>query len=132
MPSFSVTGKFSLNPPSVPKLGIKWNAEGAVLKKPTIFGQLQDGTMMGGGEAGHEAIAPISVLQEYVRTAVRAETSAIGAVIVEQSKAMMDFLKRTIPHDVLLDGTAMVGALLPAIDTGLNDRLVHAGRGNVR
>jgi len=132
MPSFSVTGKFSLNPPSVPKLGIKWNAEGAVLKKPTIFGQLQDGTMMGGGEAGHEAIAPISVLQEYVRTAVRAETSAIGAVIVEQSRAMMDFLKRTIPHDVLLDGTAMVGALLPAIDTGLNDRLVHARRGNVR
>ena len=124
---FGIAGKGKL-----PSFSVKWNAEGAVLKKPTIFGQLQDGTMMGGGEAGHEAIAPISVLQEYVRTAVRAETSAIGAVIVEQSKAMMDFLKRTIPHDVLLDGTAMVGALLPAIDNGLNDRLVHAGRGNAR
>ena len=124
---FGIAGKGKL-----PSFNVKWNAEGGILTRPTIFGQLQDGTMLGGGEAGKEAILPLDRLTVYVRDAVRAETSNLGTVIVEQSRAMMDFLQRTIPHDVALDSGALVGALIPAIDTGLNDRLVHATRGNVR
>lgn len=37
MPSFSLKGKFSLNPPSVPKVGINWNAKGGIFNKPTVF-----------------------------------------------------------------------------------------------
>ena len=129
MPSISVTGKFSLNPPSVPKF--KWNAEGGILTKPTIFGSIGN-TMLGGGEAGAEAIAPIDVLQTYVRNAVRAETESIGRIIIEQNRLMMEFLKRTMPTDITLDQSALVGALLPAIDTGLASRYSHVNRGNVR
>ena len=124
-------GKFSLNPPSVPKLGIKWNAEGGILNKPTIFGQMGN-TLLGGGEAGKEAIAPIDVLQTYVRDAVRAETENMGRVMVEQTGRLIDALARMIPHDVTLDKAVLVGALLPDVDTGLADRWVHASRGNVR
>ena len=131
MPSFTMKGKFSLNPPSVPKLGIKWNAEGGILNKPTIFGQMGN-TMLGGGEAGAEAIAPIDVLQIYVREAVRAETETMGSVIIEQTGRLIDALSRMIPHDVTLDKAVLVGALLPDVDTGLADRWVHASRGNVR
>ena len=124
---FGIAGKGKL-----PSFDVKWNAEGGILTRPTIFGQLQDGTMLGGGEAGKEAILPLDSLTVYVREAVRAETANLGTIIVEQSRAMMDFLQRVIPHDVALDSGALVGALLPAIDTGLNDRLVHVTRGNVR
>ena len=58
MPSFSMSGKFSLNPPSVPKVGIKWNAEGGILDEATIFGRMGS-TLLGAGEKGPEAIAPI-------------------------------------------------------------------------
>lgn len=131
MPSFSMTGKFSLNPPSVPKLGIKWNAEGGILTKPTIFGQV-GGTLLGGGEAGKEAIAPIDVLQTYVRDAVRAENELVGRIMIEQTERLIDALGRMIPKDVTLDKAVLVGALLPAVDTGLSDRYIHAQRGNVR
>ena len=69
MPHFSVSGNFSLNPPKVPSFGVQWYAKGGILTKPTIFGS-NGGNMMGGGEAGPEAVAPISTLQGYVQAAV--------------------------------------------------------------
>lgn len=133
MPTFSMKGKFSLNPPSVPKLGIKWNAEGAVLSRPTIFGRVGN-TLMGGGEAGMEAVAPIDVLTGYIRQAVREEnnTETLGRIIIEQNQILIDFLRRAMPHDVLLNGNALVGELIPAVDSGLADRYAHTMRGNVR
>ena len=115
----------------LPSFNVKWNAEGAVLMKPTIFGRVGD-TLMGGGEAGKEAIAPVDVLQSYIRNAVRTENENIGRIIIEQNERLMDFLKRAMPHDVLLDGNALVGELIPAVDTGLADRYMHGLRGNVR
>ncbi len=131
MPSFSMKGKFSLNPPSVPKLSVKWNAEGGILTKPAIFG-IAGNTLLGGGEAGNEAILPIDKLEGYVSAAVRNENQNLGKIIIEQNRLMMDFLKRTMPHDVRLDKGALVGELIPAIDTGLNDRYSHTLRGNTR
>lgn len=131
MPSFSMTGKFSLNPPSVPKLGIKWNAEGGILTQPTIFGRMGD-TLLGGGEAGAEAIAPIALLQDYIRAAVSAENEGIRATLIEQTGLLMTFLSRNMPKAVLLDTGAMVGELTPAIDTGLANRWNNTKRGNTR
>lgn len=54
---------------TIPKLGIEWYAKGAVLNRPTVFGFNGYNAMIG-GEAGKEAIAPIDVLQDYVRGAV--------------------------------------------------------------
>ena len=58
MPHFSITGSFSLNPPSVPKFGIQWYAKGGVFDSPTIFGYGK-GSIGGLGEAGAEAIVPL-------------------------------------------------------------------------
>lgn len=69
MPHLNVWGNFSLNPPSVPHFDIQWYAKGGVLTQPTIFGANGNG-LLGGGEAGPEAVAPISVLQDYVKAAV--------------------------------------------------------------
>lgn len=131
MPSFSMSGKFSLNPPSVPKLGIKWNAEGGILDKATIFGQMGS-TLLGAGEKGPEAIAPIDVLLGYVRTAVQTENEGIIRTLIEQNRMMMDFLARIIPSGVRLDSGVLVGELVPAIDGRLADRWEHSKRGNTR
>jgi len=58
LPKFELTGKFSLSPPSVPKLGVNWNADGGVFNKPTIFNT--SAGLQGVGEAGGEAIIPLT------------------------------------------------------------------------
>ena len=71
LPHFSVTGEFSLNPPSIPSFGVEWYKKGAVLTQPTIFGMNPfSGKAMVGGEAGAEAIAPIDTLKTYIKEAV--------------------------------------------------------------
>lgn len=130
VPSFSLKGKFSLDPPSVPKISIRWNAAGAVFDQPTIFNTPLG--LQGVGERGPEAVAPISVLQGYVADAVRQENAAIIRTMIEQNRNMQDFLRRTMPRSVLLDTGMLVGELTPAIDNQLADRLEHTRRGNTR
>lgn len=57
LPSFSITGKFSLNPLQVPKFGISWNKLGGVFDKPTLFNY--GGSLQGIGEDGAEAVVPL-------------------------------------------------------------------------
>ena len=57
MPSISITGKFSLDPPSVPKFSISWNALGGVFDTPTLFGF--GDSLQGLGEDGAEAVVPL-------------------------------------------------------------------------
>lgn len=130
IPSFSLKGKFSLSPPSVPKINIKWNAAGAIFDQPTIFNTPLG--LQGVGERGPEAVAPIAVLQRYVAEAVRQENAGIIRTIIEQNRNMQDFLRRTMPQAVLLDSGALVGELTPAMDAQLADRLAHVRRGNTR
>ena len=123
---FGIAGKGSL-----PSFNVKWNAQGGILTQPTIFGRMGD-TLLGGGEAGAEAIAPITVLQDYIRAAVGAENEGIRATLIEQTGLLMSFLSRNLPKAVLLDTGAMVGELTQAIDAGLADRWNNTKRGNTR
>ena len=131
LPKFSVSGKFGVDPPSIPKFTVKWNAEGGILNKPAIFGAIGN-TLLGGGEAGKEAIAPIDVLQQYVREAVRQETGEIAETISVQFAILIDFLKRNMPQNVLLDSRVLVGELAPGINTYLGKVYNNEMRGNTR
>lgn len=50
LPHFKLTGKLSLNPPSVPKLDIDWYKTGGIFDSPSLIGV---------GEAGAEAVVPL-------------------------------------------------------------------------
>lgn len=123
---YGIAGKGSL-----PSFDVKWNAEGGILTKATIFGQVGN-TYLGGGEAGKEAIAPIDTLQGYVQAAVRAENGGLQQTVIEQIRNLISFLNGIIPKDIRLDTGALVGELTPAIDSRLSDRWSHARRGNTR
>jgi hypothetical protein len=64
LPTFSMTGKFSLNPPSVPKISINWNALGGIFDKPTVFGY--GDSLQGIGEDGAEAVVPLEKNTEWL------------------------------------------------------------------
>ncbi|RXU75170.1 phage tail tape measure protein [Enterococcus faecium] len=50
-------------------IDVKWFADGGILTKPTIFGA-SGNKLLGGGEAGKEAVAPLNKLMAYIQKAV--------------------------------------------------------------
>ncbi|WP_203246342.1 phage tail tape measure protein [Sporosarcina beigongshangi] len=51
LPKFTMTGKFSLSPPSVPKIGLNWYETGGIFTGASVVGI---------GENGDEAVLPLS------------------------------------------------------------------------
>lgn len=69
LPHFSLSGSFSINPPSVPHISVDWYAKGAVFDAATIIPTLYG--LKGVGEKEPEAVSPVSVLQDYIGAAVQ-------------------------------------------------------------
>ena len=69
LPHVSISGGFSINPPSVPHFGISWYKNGGILNKPTIFGA-SGNNLLGGGEAGKEAVLPLAELWSNMKSIV--------------------------------------------------------------
>lgn len=104
----------------VPKFSVKWNAEGMVLTKPTLFGRMGN-TLLGGGEAGAEAVAPIDVLQDYTRQAVAEGMNTGFNELVENTKIIIALLQQLLKRGIYLDTGILVGALISAIDEELGN-----------
>ena len=66
MPKISISGKFSLNPLSVPKFGISWYSKGAIFKRPTVLGGMGVGDAHNGIGSNAEAILPINQLPKLL------------------------------------------------------------------
>lgn len=122
LPHFTVSGEFSLNPPSTPTFGIEWYKHGGVMLDPTIFG-FNGNKAMVGGEAGAEAIAPVDILLGYIRTAV-----------AEQNVSLIECLKDSIDSlGSKLSNRAEGDIVIPVYigDTMIDDIIVSSKK-NVR
>lgn len=69
LPHVSISGSFSINPPSVPHFGISWYKDGGILARPTIFGAAGN-NLLAGGEAGAEAVVPLATLWDKLETMI--------------------------------------------------------------
>lgn len=66
LPHISISGSFSLSPPSVPKFGISWYSKGAIFKSPTVLGGMGIGDKHNGIGSNAEAILPINQLPKLL------------------------------------------------------------------
>ena len=112
LPHLSITGSFSIAPPSVPHFSISWYKKGGIMTSPTLFG-INGSSLMAGGEAGPEAILPLKGFYDQLSALLDQKLNTSGmekylAIIADNSSKSI----------YLEDGT-LVGHLLPAIDSGL-------------
>lgn len=69
---------------SLPKFDVDWYANGGILTQPTIFG-MQGGRFLGGGEAGAEAVLPLSNLQEMITNGMNDALGNGGDTVINVS-----------------------------------------------
>ena len=86
LPHFSISGSFSLDPPSIPSIGVEWYRKamtgGMILDSPTIFGMSRSGTLLGAGEAGSEAVVGTGALQAMITDSVMKAQGIGGDIII--------------------------------------------------
>lgn len=122
LPHFSISGTFSLAPPSVPSLGIEWYADGGVLMNPTMFGMNGNKAMIG-GEAGPEAVAPISTLTGYISDAVN--NSKSDDELISEIAGLREDVRNM---RVVMDGQTVGSIVSPYVDSNLGEYKVVANR----
>ena len=87
MPHPKISGKFSLNPPSVPHFSIDWYKKAMnnamILNDATIFGA-KGGKLLGGGEAGSEVVSGTDTLMKMIR-------EAVASVFVNMTKTIQTY-----------------------------------------
>lgn len=69
LPHFNISGKFSLNPPSIPKITVDWYKKGGIFDKPSLIGV---------GESGSEAVVPTDKLDKFFKDALNRSTKSQG------------------------------------------------------
>ena len=81
LPHFSVSGKFSLNPPSIPSFSESWYRNGAILPNGSnmLFG-MNGNSLMAGGEfgTGGEAVLPLNKLWNELHKQFQKQNSMLN------------------------------------------------------
>lgn len=128
LPHFSIKGSFSLKPPSVPKLSVKWYAKAMknamLLNQPTIFGVNPNGNLMGGGEAGQEVVAGSSTLMTMIRNAVQNENAGIIYYLDKLISMLTQYFPEilgNLEREMVLDDGTLVAKITPKVDKKLGD-----------
>lgn len=112
LPHFSISGSFSLNPPSVPRLTVSWYKDGGIMMNPTVFG-INGSSLMAGGEAGPEAILPLNGFYTKLEKMLDSKLNMGGmekylAIIADNSE-----------KGIYLDTGTLIGKLAPGMNRQL-------------
>ena len=108
MPHFSVSGKFSLRPPSAPKFSISWYQYGGVFDKKTLF-PYGNGSIGGLGENGAEAVVPLEKNTQWLDKIADRLASKQGSTPIVLQVDGKTFAEITV--DTLNDLTRQTGSL---------------------
>lgn len=112
LPHFKVSGQLSIAPPSVPRLSIDWYKEGGIMTSPTIFG-MNGSSLMAGGEAGAEAILPLSGFYKQLESMI---SEHLNTGMMENYLAI---IADNSSKGIYLEDGTLVGHLVPKIDKEL-------------
>ena len=139
LPHISISGSFSLNPPSAPHFSIDWYKKAMdnplMFTRPTLFDvNPLTGTAKGAGEAGDEVMigknTMLGMIQEAVRNEVGNTFEALNRILERIFQLLSDYIPDLTNKKVVLDTGAVVGELAPKMDTEFGKIIKHKGRGN--
>lgn len=124
---FGIAGKGKL-----PSFKVNWNALGGIFDQPTIFATPKG--FQGVGEAGKEAITPISTLQAYIDESVNRRNQDLVSGLENQVSRLISFMEGYFPtqYNLMLDSGILAGQLAPEMDYRLAEIYTHSTRGNTR
>lgn len=129
LPHFSISGSFSINPPSVPHFSVSWYKRamnGAyLLDSPQLF--MNGSSIAGGGEAGNEYIVGQQSLANTVRTQMDDAIAAGLETIENQLNVVIGHIAEG--KNIYIDKDQLVGATVNAIDKKLGENRQRFRRG---
>ena len=108
LPHISISGSFSLTPPSVPSFGISWYKkamdDGMIMNQPTIFGyNAKSNQFLAGGEAGSETVVGTQSLMRMIQEAVDNSGNGDSEAIRELLEAIFSWMRNGGLYRLLID-----------------------------
>lgn len=127
LPHISISGSFSLTPPSVPHFGISWYKKAMdspfMFTQPTLFDvNPVTGTAKGAGEAGDEIMYGHSNLMNDIQDAVGHHDNLIVKALNDWFEQLFAIFEEWFPEfkgQLVLDTGALVAETAPAMDEEL-------------
>lgn len=127
LPHISISGSFSLTPPSVPSFGISWYKKAMdspfMFTQPTLFDVNPiTGTAKGAGEAGDEIMYGHSNLMNDIQDAVGHHDNLIVKALNDWFEQLFAIFEEWFPEfkgQLVLDTGALVAETAPAMDEEL-------------
>lgn len=130
LPHISVSGRFSLNPPSVPHFSISWYrkayANAMMFNSPTVLGTPSGYKGFGDGPGGEMVIGKnylLGMIQEAVGSSAMAQNIAALASIVSQ------YLPEAAQKEFMLNGEDFIYANRRNINRALGDEAIASAKG---
>lgn len=124
---------FAISPPgwnigdllhgSTPSLGIEWYKEGGILDGAQVFG-MNGNNLLAGGEAGKEAVLPLSDLWKQMGKMFEANSPDLSTI----ERLMSALLQNSGSQVIVLDSGALVGELAPRLNNAFARIETQEGR----
>jgi len=114
----------------IPPNAVTWHADGAIIDRATLVGSAA-GRAIGVGEAGPEAVVPVSRLKSDIWEAAY---SGINRALRPDNSGIERRLDALLAKDqtVVLDSGQLVGGIVDKMETRLNQRTSLRGKGAIR
>lgn len=122
LPHFSITGKFSLSPPSIPKVSVDWYYNGGIFKSPTVLGGIGVGDAFNGQGSNAEAIVPLDEMYRNIKGIV--DNSSNGNVVI--------YLTNTTELDGELISSKTTKKVIKGIGKEKSSRKILSGGGKLK
>lgn len=113
----------------IPKLSIDWYADGGIFTKPTLFNTLSG--LKGVGEAGSEAVLPLSRLENWIYNALRQNNAQMLSVNNSNFEKLIEVAEMILAKDsnMYVDSRKVSEALSNANDSVSGELINLKGRG---
>ncbi|MFR3174098.1 MAG: phage tail tape measure protein, partial [Clostridium sp.] len=122
LPHFSITGKFSLVPPSIPKVSVDWYYNGGIFKSPTVLGGIGVGDAFNGQGSNAEAIVPLDEMYRNIKGIV--DNSSEGNIVI--------YLTNTTKLDSEVISSKTTKKVIKGIGKEKSSRKILSGGGKLK